>query len=284
MTTQEETSMKAEGLEQTREAWDKIADGYDRFVTPTHMRLAEQGLRRAGLERGQRFLDVACGSGALSITAARLGAQVTGVDLSPVMVERLEARARREGFSGLEGRVMDGQDLEFDDAAFDVAGSQFGVMLFPDLPRGLEEMVRVTRPGGRVLVNVFGPPEQVEFLAFFLTAIRSVVPGFTPPPLDEPGSPMQASDPRVFRERLLEAGLEDVRLETVTERLRFSSGQETWDWLTNSNPVTGMLLARLSRKQQEEARAALGRLVRERAGGAGPAVLTNPVHIGVGTV
>lgn len=68
MTTQER--------EQTRAAWDKIATGYDRTNTPTQMWLANEGLRRADVYLGIRFLDVAAGSGALSIPAARLGAQV----------------------------------------------------------------------------------------------------------------------------------------------------------------------------------------------------------------
>jgi hypothetical protein len=63
------------GGEQTRAAWDRIAAGYDQFVTPTHTWLGNEGLRRAGVDRNMRFLDVAAGSAALSIPAARLGAQ-----------------------------------------------------------------------------------------------------------------------------------------------------------------------------------------------------------------
>ena len=136
MTTQEH--------EQTRAAWDKIAAGYDEFVTATHMELGNEGLRRAGLRPGMRFLDVAAGSGALSIPAARLGAQVLATDQSPVMLERLSARARNEGLD-VETRVMDGHALELDDDSFEMAGSQFGVMLFPDMPKGIREMARVVR-------------------------------------------------------------------------------------------------------------------------------------------
>jgi SAM-dependent methyltransferase len=153
---------------QTRAAWDDIARGYDELVTPTHLWLGAEALARAGVHPGTRFLDVACGSGGLSIPAARLGAHVTATDLSPVMIQRLEARARQEGLSNLEARVMDGHALDLENDTFDVSGSQFGVMSFPDLPRALGELVRVTRPGGRVLMVAFGPPEQVEFLTFFL--------------------------------------------------------------------------------------------------------------------
>src|SRR5947208_1030264 len=73
--------------EQTRDAWDKIASGYGKTNTPTQMWLGYEGLRRAELRTGMRFLDVAAGSGALSLPAACLGAQVLATDQSPVMLE-----------------------------------------------------------------------------------------------------------------------------------------------------------------------------------------------------
>jgi 2-polyprenyl-3-methyl-5-hydroxy-6-metoxy-1,4-benzoquinol methylase len=83
--------------QQTRAAWDELAAGYDQFVTPTHLDLAEEALRRVGLRAGMRFLDVAAGTGALSIPAARLGAQVLAIDISPTMVARLNQRVQEEG-------------------------------------------------------------------------------------------------------------------------------------------------------------------------------------------
>ena len=147
----------------TRAAWDKIARGYDRTNTPTQMRIADEGLRRAGLQQGMRFLDVAAGSGALSIPAARRGAHVLAVDQSSAMLDLLGARARAEGLS-VETQVMDGHDLHLDDDTFDIAGSQFGVMLFPDMPQGIREMARVTKPGGKVLVHAYGDPHEIEFI------------------------------------------------------------------------------------------------------------------------
>ena len=186
-TATEEAVDNSEGI---RDSWDNIAAGYDEFVTPTHMWLASEGLRRAGLRAGMRFLDVAAGSGALSIPAARLGARVLSTDISPVMLGRLEAGARDEGLD-LETRVMDGHALELDDDTFDMSGSQFGVMLFPDMPRGINELARVTKPGGRVLMNVYGAPQKIEFFGFFVHAIQAAAPSFTGPPMDPPPWPFQ---------------------------------------------------------------------------------------------
>ena len=79
------------------------------------------------------------------------------------MLDLLEARAQHEGLS-IETRVMDGHALDLEDNSFDVVGSQFGVMLFPDMPKGINEMARVVKPGGRVLMNVYGDPHESEFL------------------------------------------------------------------------------------------------------------------------
>ena len=172
--------MIAQEREQTRAAWDTIAPGYDKTNTPTQIWLGNESLRRADHRPGLRFLDVAAGSGALSIPAARLGARVLAVDQSPVMLDLLEARARREGLT-IETRVMDGHALELDDDSVDVAGSQFGVMLFPDMPRGIGEMARVVKPGGHVLMTVYGDPHEIEFFGFLVAAIQVARPDFDGP-------------------------------------------------------------------------------------------------------
>src|SRR5687767_11160468 len=133
------------------EAWDAIAEGYDRYLVPQEVDLANEALRLVGLEPGDRFLDVAAGPGGLSLPAARLGAEVLATDWSPAMIERFEARAREEGLDA-EGRVMDCHALDLENDTFDVVGSQFGVMLVPDQPLALREMARVCKPGGRVLL------------------------------------------------------------------------------------------------------------------------------------
>lgn len=270
--------------EDTRAAWDAIAPGYDRTNTPTQMWLGNEGLKRAGLAKGMRFLDVASGSGALSIPAARLGAHVLAVDQSSVMLDLLRARAREEGLD-IETRVMDGHALLLADNTFDAAGSQFGVMLFPDMPQGIREMARVVKPGGRVLMSVYGDPHRIEFFGFIVAAIQSVRPGFTGPPMDPPPLPFQLQDPERLRKELAAAGLKDVKVETITETTEFRSGKELWDWLVWSNPIIETVLGSLglSSAERETVQGALDRLVGERAGSDGRARLTNPINIGTAT-
>jgi ubiquinone/menaquinone biosynthesis C-methylase UbiE len=114
------------------------------------------------------------------------------------MVGRLNARVREEGLSNLEDRVMDGHSLELGDNTFDISGSQFGIMLFPDRPRAPGELARVTKPDGHALMVVFGPP-NVEVFAFFFSAMRAAVSGFTPPQ-DSPLFSLQ--DPEQLRREM----------------------------------------------------------------------------------
>lgn len=268
----------------TRAAWDQIAPRYDRTVTATHTSLSEEGLDRTALREGHRFLDVAAGSGALSIPAALRGARVLATDRSPAMVALLAERVQAEGLD-IDARVMDGEALELEDDSFDVAGSQFGVMLFGDMPKGVSEMARVVRPGGRVLVNAFADPSRIEFLGFLIRAVKTVRPEFNGPPSDPPPLEFQLANPDRMRAVLADAGLGEVSVDTVTETLEFRNGEELWQWLISSNPIVERVLAgqALTDEERQAVQRALEELVAERADADGVARLTSPVNIGVGT-
>ncbi|TCC33188.1 class I SAM-dependent methyltransferase [Kribbella speibonae] len=260
-------------------AWDAIAAQYDEHVAPGESDLAEAALRIAGLHPGDTFLDVAAGTGGLSLPAARLGATVLATDWSPKMIDRFTARVAAEGLDA-EGRVMDCHALVLPDDSFDVCGSQFGVMLVPDQAQALREMVRVTKPGGLVLIVAYGNPDEFEALHFFVSAAQAVVPGFEGPPEDEPLLEFQVADPDVLRGRLLEAGLHDVTVDTGhQERVTVKSGRQLWDWTLGGNPIPGNLVADLTPHQREDIIHVLDAMLRERA----VHTLTAPINIATGT-
>ncbi len=269
--------------QQIRSAWDAIAPRFDEFVTPEAMHIGETIVDRAGVSAGARVLDVAAGSGALSILSARRGATVTAVDIAPDMIERLRARARAEQLSNLEGAVMDGHALDLADDTYDLALSLNGVSVFGDLPRGLAEMARVTRPGGRVVVGAFGPLPKAEFITFSMGAMQATIPDFVPLPADPPPPPFQVADPAVFRDRLAAAGLRDVSVETVTWDMPITSADHLWNVFTSSNPIGAQLAADLSPEQRTAVQDVLAGMLRERSGGEPGAVLHTEVNIGTGT-
>jgi hypothetical protein len=92
-------------------------------------------------------------------------------------------------------------------------------------------------------------------------------------------------DPEKLRRELAKAGLKDIRVETITKKMEVRSGKQLWDWLVNSNPIAGAILAELNLTNEQTAvvQQALDGMVSERSGGSAPAVLTNPINIGIGT-
>jgi hypothetical protein len=145
-------------------------------------------------------------------------------------------------------------------------------------------MVRVTKPGGRVVVVALGSPAKIEFFNFFIRAVQAAVPGFTGPPMEPLPLPFQVQDPEKLRREMANAGLKDVRVEETSEELKYQSGKHFWDWVTNSNPIAGMILDQLnlSKVQIAMIQQVMDSLIRERAAGSGTAVLISPINIGIG--
>jgi demethylmenaquinone methyltransferase/2-methoxy-6-polyprenyl-1,4-benzoquinol methylase len=165
---------------QVREMFDRIAGIYDRLNTVMTAGLHHQWRRRAadlaGLTDGDRALDVATGTGDLALELARRvapGGEVVGVDFAERMLELARAKAGRlpvrfEGANALS--------LPFADDEFDAATVGFGARNFADLERGLREMARVVRPGGRVVVLEITTPRRRPLSTFFELWFDRAVP------------------------------------------------------------------------------------------------------------
>lgn len=265
-------------LEQTRQAWEEYAEAYDRAITPISSRAAEEALRLAGVGPGVRLLDIASGGGALSLPAARLGADVTAVDYSRTMVALLERKARELGLANLRVREMDGTALEFEDGAFDVTCSVLGIMLFPERARGLAEMARVTRPGGEGVLVAFGPLQRVEVLAVFFQALARSLPGFAPPQ----NSPLASlSDPEAMKRELEQAGFREVRVQPFEFATEFDSADRLWETVARGAPAIRGHLRDAPPERLRAARAELAEMLRSR-GGEGPYSLGMAFNLGIG--
>lgn len=153
-------------------------------------------VRFAGVRVFARVLDVACGTGVLALTAARLGAEVCGVDFSPELLARAQKNSALMRLD-VEWAEGDAEALPFEDASFDVVMSQFGHLFAPRPEVVTREMLRVLKPGGTIAFSTW-PPE------LFVGQVFDLVADFSPPP---PGvaRPSLWGDPKVVRERLGDA-------------------------------------------------------------------------------
>jgi ubiquinone/menaquinone biosynthesis C-methylase UbiE len=149
------------------------------FTTPTAARL----IQHAGVTTGQAVLDVACGTGVAAITAARAGARVSGLDLTPQFLERARENARIASVD-IEWREGDVEEIPFADAAFEVVLSQFGHMFGPRPEVSIREMLRVLKPGGTIAFSTW-PPELFMGATFKMISRYAPAPpqGVAPPPL-----------------------------------------------------------------------------------------------------
>jgi ubiquinone/menaquinone biosynthesis C-methylase UbiE len=148
---------------------EKIVAQFTRWARPFSelaVHAEAEGMRRtlaaAGLSRDTRVLDVACGPGIVTCAAAAQAAQVTGIDLTPAMIEQAKARQAREGLANCDWQVGDATALPFADASFDTVITRYSFHHMPEPARALREMARVTRPGGRVVAIDATPSPQKQ--------------------------------------------------------------------------------------------------------------------------
>ena len=201
---------------QVRAMFDRIARIYDRMnsvmTAGMHHQWRERAADLARVGPGSRALDVGTGTGDLAIELARRGASVTGVDFAPAMLEVARGKAPHIAFER-----GDALALRHGPGEFDAVTVGFGARNFADLDRGLREMARVTRPGGRVVVLEITTPQRPPLAWFFRLWFDRVVPALGRLAGDPdayaylPSSVRRFPGPEELARRMGEAGLDDVR-------------------------------------------------------------------------
>lgn len=189
---------------------------------------------------GQRWLDVACGTGAMAERAAAAGADVTGVDLAPVLIDTARERAAEQGLE-IDYRVGDCENLEFEDGSFEAVSSTLGIMFAPDHAATARELARVTAPGGRISLACWTPDGG-------LGRMFKVMAPFMPAP--PPSSPFAWGDEAHVRELLGDAF--DLQIDEHVSTLRMPSGEAYWELFATSYGPTKVLADSLESDRRQE--------------------------------
>lgn len=174
----------------------------------------------AGISATDTVLDVGCGTGNVAITAACRGARVTGLDIVPEMLDEAKENATIAGVETIDWREGTAMDLPFDDDAFDITISCLGHVFAEPPDVAGQELLRVTRPGGRLAFTSWTPSSVVPAMGTVMTTYLSPNP-------DPQDPPFLWGDPNIVRERL-DNGVETLAFETGTVLTPVLSSAHYW--------------------------------------------------------
>ena len=236
---------------QTRAQFNALVADYDAAGPGCFAHFGRRLVAVAGIEPGQRVLDVASGRGAVLFPAAELIGQtgdIVGIDLADEMARATNEEAAQRGLEA-RVRVMDAENLDFPDAAFDRVLCGFGVMFFPNQDRALREFRRVLKPEGRLGVSTWRI-EQTSELKTVMTEL-----GMGPP--RQPG---WITEPDELSRLLTRTGFTNVHIQVDSQSFRYTDVDEYWRQARG----TGFrrVLDALDAVQAERVRAALAERVR----------------------
>lgn len=183
----------------------------------------EKLVNSIGVAPGMRVLDLGCGDGTTALPLARLGAEVTGIDIARNLVEAGNKRAAAAGLTNLKFQEGDACNLEgVPDAAFDLSISIFGAMFAPKPFDVAREMVRVTKPGGRIVMGNWIPGDPT-----FVSSLLKISSAFTPPPPEGFISPMTWGVESNIAERFGKAGVAPEKISMQKDTYAFISSEKS---------------------------------------------------------
>jgi ubiquinone/menaquinone biosynthesis C-methylase UbiE len=208
-------------------------------ITETVTDIHEAVVDRLAPGPGDRWLDLACGTGAVAERAAAAGASVTGVDLAPVLIETAKERAAELGLA-IDYRVGDAENLALDDGSFEKVASTCGIMFAPDHEAVARELARVTAPGGKIALGNWTPTGG-------LGKMFKVMAPYQPAP--PPSSPFDWGDEARVRELL--GDWFDLEIEERVSTLRTPTAEDYWELFSSSYGPTKTLAESIGDRRED---------------------------------
>ena len=231
----------------TREQWNQSAKGWNDKSAQIRDWLRDSTsamIEMANIKTGSRVLDVAAGAGDQTLDIAkRVGpsGSVLATDLSPAILEYAKDNAQRAGYSNVETKAVDGENLGVEEASFDAAVCRLGLMFYPDPAKGLREIFRALKPGGRACTMVFSSPDKNPCVAILVsTAFKHA--GLPPRDPYQPGGLLSLGKPGLIDELFQKAGFSEVATTKVLAPFRLASAKDYLDFIrTSAGPILQIL-------------------------------------------
>lgn len=191
-----------------------------------------------GISKGMDVLDLGCGDGTTALPQARLGAHVLGVDIASNLVAAAKLRAQAEGLTNCTFQEGDASDLhELKDASFDVVVTFFGAMFAPKPFDVAKEMLRVTRPGGKIIMGNWIPGDPTV-----VAQVLKISSAYTPPPPEGFVSPMLWGVETNVTERFVSAGVAPQNISFAKENIAFKAAFSTTELVSRFKNYYGPIM------------------------------------------
>lgn len=269
-----------------RKQWDTAATGWRKWselIDAAAGKVSERLVELAGVQPGQRVLDVAAGYGEPSLTAAKAAGpegSVVASDISAQMLSFGRERAAAAGLGNIEFVESDASSLEYPEGSFDAAISRWGIIFEPDGEGAAARVRRFLKPGARMAISSWGSPDRVPFLAIPMrTAMEKLqVP---PPPPGTPG-PLSRPTPEALGGLLETAGFSDVDVEETSVTFEWQSPEEFTTFIREIAPPITAMIAPHPKDVQDATWAAITDAVGQQAGADGKVTFSNLVLLAAG--
>jgi SAM-dependent methyltransferase len=272
--------------ERQRQDWDTASTGWKDWheqIDRDTRRVSERLVELAGIKAGDRVLDIACGYGEPSLTAAKVvgpGGSVVATDISSGMLAYGRERAAAAGVENIEFVESDAASLDFPAGSFDAAVSRWGIIFEPDGEGTASRIRGFLKEGGNFAISSWGPADRVPMLGVPIGTVmtRLDVP---PPPPGTPG-PLSRPTPEAISAILEGGGFSDVQVEEVELDFEYDSPEEFTRFVREIAPPVSNLMASHPSETQDETWAAITEAVRAHAGDDGKVHMKNLALVAAG--
>lgn len=267
--------------------WDSAAVGWmewSEFNDRADRHISERLVELAGVQSGSRVLDVAAGYGEPALTAARKAGpegRVVATDISAEMLGFARERAAAAGLENLEFVEADASSLDFPLGSFDAAVSRWGIIFEPDAEAAAGRIRGFLRPGARMAIASWGPPDEVPFLSIPMRTTRERL-GVPAPPPGTPG-PLSRPTPAAIGGLLEGGGFSQVAVEQAEVIFEFDSPEHFTAYVRAIAAPIRAMIEQHAGAAQEEAWDAITRAAADAGEGSKPLRLANVVLLASGT-
>lgn len=246
ITSMEKRMTDTDRKEFIRRGFDLVAQGYDHPSLYFMPETARRMVNHLELQPQQNLLDVCTGTGVVALAAAEklTRGKVTGIDLSSGMLQQAENKSREKGYNNTQFIQMDMDHLAFAEESFDIATSSFGLFFLEDMTRGLKNIARMVKPGGKVAISSFKADAFSPMVQLFMRCYESF--GHELPPL----SWQRLSNSELLESQFSAADLKVSSIHHEPLGYTMTNSQMWWDVVWNAGWRS--LISLLSEEEQRE--------------------------------